>query len=172
MKKIGLYAGSFDPVTFGHLDLIHRALKICDELHVAVAVNSGKIPLFDVSERIALLRKALRGTRRVHLCTLDGLLVDYVKKVGATMIFRGMRAVLDFEMEFQMALMNRSLHPKVEVLFLVPNEKYIYLSSSLIKEISRLGRSVKAWVPAHVEQALRRKWHQEGALRRNFPRTL
>ena len=153
-----IYPGSFDPVTNGHLDVIERAAKLFDEVIVAVAVNSQKKPLFSLDERLALLRQttAVHGAR-VHLTQLDGLLVDYARKAGAAAIIRGLRAVSDFEFEFQMALMNRKLESSVETIFLMPKEEYTYLSSRIIKEIARLGGDVTSFVPSCVAAALREK---------------
>ena len=153
-----IYPGSFDPVTNGHLDVIDRAAKLFDEVIVAVAVNSQKQPLFSLDERLALLREttAVHGDR-VRLVRLEGLLVDYARHAGAAAIIRGLRAVSDFEFEFQMALMNRKLESSVETLFLMPKEEYTYLSSRIIKEIARLGGDVSSFVPTCVAAALRRK---------------
>ena len=154
-KIIGLYPGSFDPPTHGHLDIAQRALKICDVLYLAVVANPNKDVLFSLDERVRLLRETTRTfPKRVVVSSFGGLLVDYAKEIKAGIVFRGLRAVADFEYEFQMALINRSLHPKIEVLFLVPNEKFIFLSSSSIKEVAKLGGNVKAFVPPAVEKAL------------------
>ncbi len=155
-KIVGLYPGSFDPVSNGHLDIAKRAFEICDILHLAVVANPSKDPLFSVEERVELLKKTTRHLPKVIVSSFSGLLVDYAKEIKANIIFRGLRAVSDFEYEFQMALINRSLHPKIEVVFLVPNEKFIFLSSSSIKEVARLGGNVKGFVPPVVEQALKR----------------
>jgi len=154
-----IYPGSFDPITNGHLDVIERAAKLFDEVIVAVAANSQKQPLFSIDERLALLREttSCRG-ERVQLARLDGLLVDYARKAGASAIIRGLRAVSDFEFEFQMALMNRKLESNVETLFLMPKEEYTYLSSRIIKEIARLGGNVTTFVPNCVAAALREKY--------------
>ncbi len=154
-KRIhGLYPGSFDPVTNGHLDIIKRALKVCVRLDVAVVTNPSKKPLFTPAERVHLLRKTTAGLKGVRVTSFDGLMVDYAKQIGANVVFRGMRAVSDFEHEFQMALMNRNLQPGIEVLFLVPNEKFVFLSSNAIKEIARFGGNVTDFVPSVVERAL------------------
>ncbi len=154
-KIIGLYPGSFDPVTNGHLDIAQRAHKICDQLHVAVVANPSKKVLFSVEERVELLKKTTRHLSNVVISSFNGLLVDYARDIKAGMIFRGLRAVADFEYEFQMALINRSLYPSIEVVFLVPNEKFIFLSSSSIKELAMLKGNVSGFVPAAVEKALR-----------------
>lgn len=155
-KIIGLYPGSFDPVTNGHLDIAKRAFDICDVLHIAVVANPSKDALFSVEERVGLLKKTTRNLPKVVISSFNGLLVDYARQIKANIIFRGLRAVSDFEYEFQMALINRNLHPDIEVVFLVPNEKFIFLSSSSIKEVAKLGGNVKNFVPAVVEKALRR----------------
>ena len=154
-----IYPGSFDPVTNGHLDVIERAAKLFDEVIVAVAVNSQKQPLFSLEERLALLRDttASQYSGRVRLVRLDGLLVEYARQAGAAAIIRGLRAVSDFEFEFQMALMNRKLESNVETMFLMPKEEYTYLSSRLIKEIARLGGDITSFVPDCVAVALRKK---------------
>jgi pantetheine-phosphate adenylyltransferase len=156
-KTIGLYPGSFDPVTNGHLDIAERAFKLCDVLHIAVVENPSKKALFSVEERVELLRKTTGHLSNVVITSFSGLLVNYAKEIKANFIFRGLRAVSDFEYEFQMALINRSMHPKIEVVFLVPNEKFIFLSSSSIKEVALLGGEVKDFVPPAVEKALYKK---------------
>ena len=154
-----IYPGSFDPVTNGHLDVIERAAKLFDEVVVAVAVNSQKNPLFTTEERLGLLREttSFHGGR-VRLDRLDGLLVDYARTAGAVAIIRGLRAVSDFEFEFQMALMNRKLEANVETIFLMPKEEYTYLSSRIIKEIARLGGDITGFVPKCVSAALKGKY--------------
>jgi len=154
-KTIGLYPGSFDPVTFGHLDIAKRALKMCDELHFAVVANPNKKASLPVEERVRLIGAVTKGWKGVKVSSFKGLLVDYAKEMKANLIFRGLRAVADFEYEFQMALINRSLHPGIEVVFLVPNEKFIFLSSSAIKEVAKLKGSVKGFVPPVVDKSLK-----------------
>ena len=153
-----IYPGSFDPTTNGHLDLIARAVKMFDEVVVAVAPNSLKSPLFSVEERMAMLRAHTTEYKTVRVCYLEGLLVDYAKSQGAVAIVRGLRAVSDFEFEFQMALMNRKLASEVETIFLMPKEDYTYLSSRIVKEIARLGGDVAAFVPGPVKEALIQKF--------------
>lgn len=157
IKSRAVYAGTFDPVTYGHLDLIDRALRIFDEVIVAVAPSPEKRPLFSVEERMALLGQALAGKRGILLDSFDGLLVDYARRRKARVIIRGLRALSDFDYEFQMALSNRKLCPAIETIFLMPHESYSYLSSKLIKEIASLGGNIKAFVPAAVARAVEEK---------------
>jgi len=152
-----IYPGSFDPFTNGHLDLVQRAAKLFDQVVVAVAKNDGKQPLFTHEERLELVRLALKGFSNVVADAFDGLLVNYVEKRGGQAVIRGMRAVSDFEFEFQMALMNRKLNERVETIFMMPKDTYTFLSSRIVKEIARLGGDVSAFVPAHVGDALKLK---------------
>ena len=160
MKRIGLYPGSFDPPTKGHEDLIRRSLSLCDQLIVAVAVNVAKEPLFTAEERLAMLRTVVGENPNVVLRTFDGLLADFASEVGASIIIRGLRAVSDFEYEFQMALMNRQLHPGLETVFLVAAVDLTFLSSSLVREIARLGGDVDDFVHPTVSTALRGRFAQ------------
>jgi pantetheine-phosphate adenylyltransferase len=157
MKRIAVYPGSFDPITKGHEDLIRRSLEFVDHLIVAVAVNATKQPLFSLEERVALIQQAA-SDKRVDVQSFEGLLAEFAKKVGASVIVRGLRAVSDFEYEFQMALMNRNLAPKIETVFLVPAFDLTYLSSSLVREVARFGGDVSALVHPSVQQALKRKF--------------
>ena len=157
MKRIAVYAGSFDPITKGHEDLIKRSLEFVDQLIVAVAVNVAKQPLFSLEERVALIQHAVTD-KRVAVQSFDGLLAEFAKKVGASVIIRGLRAVSDFEYEFQMALMNRNLAPRIETVFLVPAFDLTYLSSSLVREVARFGGDVSALVDPTVQKALKRKF--------------
>jgi len=157
MNRVAVYPGSFDPITKGHEDLIHRSLGFVDRMVVAVAVNVAKQPLFSFEERVALIRECVPD-KRVEVQSFDGLLVDFAKRVGATVIVRGLRAVSDFEYEFQMALMNRNLGPHIETVFLVPAFDLTYLSSSLVREVARFGGDVSALVHPAVQQALKRKY--------------
>ena len=152
-----IYPGSFDPVTNGHLDVIERARKLFDEVIVAVAHNEQKQPLFTLEERLELLRATIGETDQVKVAPMNGLLVDFAMKQNAIAIVRGLRAVSDFEFEFQMALMNRKLEAKVETIFLMPKEDYTYLSSRIVKEIGRLGGNIAAFVPGRVVEAFGRK---------------
>ena len=158
MTRIALYPGSFDPPTRGHEDLIRRSLALCDHLVVAVAINSSKQPLFTVEERLDLLRRTIGADARVSFETFDGLLVDFARERGATMVVRGLRAVSDFDYEFQMALMNRQLNQSVETVFLVPAVDLTYLSSSLVREVARYGGDVSSIVHPDVAAALTRRF--------------
>jgi pantetheine-phosphate adenylyltransferase len=158
MTRIAVYPGSFDPPTRGHEDLVRRSLALADRLIVAVAVNVVKQPLFPVEERLKMLRASVGEDPRVSFQAFDGLLADFAKRVGATVIVRGLRAVSDFEYEFQMALMNRQLHPSLETVFLVPAVDLTYLSSSLVREVARFGGDVTTLVHPAVAQALNRRY--------------
>lgn len=153
--KIAVYPGSFDPITVGHVDIIERAAKMFDLVYVAVIRNPAKDPAFSIDNRVGMLKAALSGRKKVKVDSFDGLLVDYVNKVKATAIVRGLRAVSDFDYEFQMALTNRKMDPKVETIFLMTDYKYSYLSSSLVKEIARLGGEIGELVPAPVKKRLK-----------------
>ena len=155
--KIAIYPGTFDPVTNGHLDILERALKLFDKVIITIARNTSKNPLFTEEERIALLREATKNFQNVEVDAFDGLLVTYVQKKNAISVVRGLRAMTDFEYELQMALMNRKLDEKMETVFLMPNEKYTYLSSNFVREIARLGGDVSKFVPPVVLKALRKK---------------
>jgi pantetheine-phosphate adenylyltransferase len=157
MKRIAVYPGSFDPITKGHEDLIHRSLEFVDQLIVAVAVNVAKQPLFSLEERVALIRQAVPD-KRLEVQSFEGLLAEFAKKVGASVIIRGLRAVSDFEYEFQMALMNRNLAPGIETVFLVPAFDLTFVSSSLVREVARFGGDVSQLVDSTVQQALKRKF--------------
>ena len=153
-----VYAGSFDPITNGHRDLIQRSLRFVDRLVVAVAVNVNKQPLFSVEERLEFIRLSVEGEPRVEVRYFEGLLVDFVREIGATLIIRGLRAVSDFEYEFQMALMNRHLAPDVETVFMVPSLETTYISSSLVREVARFGGRIDDLVHPVVAAALRRRF--------------
>jgi pantetheine-phosphate adenylyltransferase len=158
MTRIAIYPGSFDPPTRGHEDQIRRSLALADRVIVAVAVNPLKQPLFTVAERLAMLQAAIGDEPRVNYQSFDGLLVEFARQVGATIVVRGLRAVSDFEYEFQMALMNRQLHPSLETVFLVPALELTYLSSSLVREVARFGGDVSALVQPGVAEALARRY--------------
>jgi len=157
MKK-ALYPGTFDPITNGHLDLIERALALFDNLIIAVAENPQKKPLFSLAERKELLKKVLAGFQRIEIIGFEGLTAQLAKEKGVTAIVRGLRAVSDFEYEFQIALMNRRLAPQVETVFLMPSEKYTYLSSTVIKDVFSHGGDVSGLVPQAVLKALKGKF--------------
>ena len=157
MTRTGVYAGSFDPITRGHEDLIRRSLAFLDRLIVAVAVNVAKEPLFTLEERVDLIRRAVDDDR-VEVRSFDGLLVDFARAAGASVFVRGLRAVSDFEYEFQMALMNRTLDPHIETVFLMPAFDLTYVSSSLVREVARFGGDVSALVDPAIHAALRRKF--------------
>lgn len=157
MRKIAVYAGSFDPMTYGHLDIIKRAARIFDKVIVAVARNIEKKPLFTAKERVDMIRLAIRNMPNVVVDDFNGLAVSYVSKSGAKVLIRGLRAVSDFEYEFQMALTNRKLNEKIETIFLMPNEAYSYLSSTLIKEAVALGADADKFVPSFIARKLKEK---------------
>jgi pantetheine-phosphate adenylyltransferase len=158
-----IYPGSFDPFHNGHLDVVRRASRIFDRVVVAVALNEGKKPLFPIAERHALVRAATEGLDNVEADSFDGLLVDYVVRRGACAVLRGLRAVSDFEFEFQLALMNRRLDERVETLFMTPKDTFTFVSSRLVKEIARLGGDVTPFVPPVVAEALKRRLAQPGS---------
>jgi pantetheine-phosphate adenylyltransferase len=158
MTRIAIYPGSFDPLTKGHEDVIRRSLTLADRVIVAVAVNPSKQPLFPVEERLVMLRAAVGDDPRITFESFDGLLAEFAKTVGASIVVRGLRAVSDFEYEFQMALMNRQLHPSLETVFLVPAVDLTYLSSSLVREVARFGGDVSALVHPAVAAALGRRY--------------
>jgi pantetheine-phosphate adenylyltransferase len=153
-----IYPGSFDPVTNGHLDVAHRASKLFDKVVVAVAVNESKTPLFGVEERKRLFAEAATHIPNLEVDTFSGLLVDYVEAKGGDAVVRGLRAISDFEFEFQLALMNRKLNERFETIFMTPKETYTFLSSRLVKEIASLGGNVKEFVPRNVVEALSAKY--------------
>ncbi len=152
-----IYPGSFDPLTNGHLDIVERAVKIFDHVIVAVARSESKNPLFSLEERYELVAQACKHMPNVSIDSFDGLLMEYVEKRGAKAVVRGLRAISDFEFEFQLALMNRKLNERVETIFMMPKESYVFLSSRIVKEVARLGGDISAFVPAHVQAALRKK---------------
>jgi len=155
--RTGIFPGSFDPVTLGHVDIIRRSLKVLDRVVVAVAEGHHKDPLFTVAERVDLLRGSLAEVDRVEVVSFGGLLVNLVRQQQARVIVRGLRFISDFEYEFQLALMNRRLDPEIETLFFMPSAKYSYLNSSVIKEVVRLGGDVTGLVPDEVQQVMKRK---------------
>lgn len=157
MRKV-LYPGTFDPVTFGHIDIIKRAKELFDEVIVTIAINPAKTPLFTIEERLSLLKESLKDFDNIQVNSFDGLVVDHARNVGAIGIIRGLRAVSDFEYEFQMALMNRKLASDIATIFLMPHEKYTYLNSSIIRNLASLNSDVSDFVPAIVQEALQKKF--------------
>jgi pantetheine-phosphate adenylyltransferase len=157
MPTLAVYPGSFDPLTNGHVDIITRGARLFDRIIVAILINAEKSPLFSMEERVEIAGQVFRDVPNVEVDTFDGLLVDYVERRKAQVIVRGLRAVSDFEFEFQMALMNQRLNGKIETIFMMPAEQYTYTSSRLIKEVFRLGGRVHGLVPDMVEERLRRK---------------
>jgi pantetheine-phosphate adenylyltransferase len=157
MPTLAVYPGSFDPLTNGHVDIILRGARLFDRIVVAMLVNAEKSPLFTMDERVDIARDVFKNQPNVEIATFDGLLVDYVERRQAQVIVRGLRAISDFEFEFQMALMNRRLNSKIETIFMMPAEQYTYISSRLIKEVFALGGRVHGLVPELVEERLRDK---------------
>jgi len=157
MPTLAVYPGSFDPLTNGHVDIITRGARIFDRIIVAILINAEKAPLFSMEERLKIAQEVFKDFPNVEIDTFDGLLVDYVERRRAHVIVRGLRAVSDFEFEFQMALMNRRLNGKIETVFMMPAEQYSYISSRLIKEVFSLGGRVHGLVPDTVEDRLRQK---------------
>lgn len=155
--RIAIYPGSFDPLTNGHLDVVQRAAKLFDRVIVAVAKNESKHALFSQAERVTLVKKAVAGLPNVETDSFDGLLVEYVASKNARAVVRGLRAVSDFEFEFQLALMNRKLDENIETIFMMPKDTYTFLSSRIVKEIARLGGDISQFVPTNVQAALKKK---------------
>jgi pantetheine-phosphate adenylyltransferase len=164
-ETLAIYPGSFDPLTNGHVDIIHRGARLFDRIVVAILLNVEKSPLFTVAERVEIAREVFADNPKVEVDTFDGLLVDYARRKHAGVIVRGLRAISDFEYEMQMALMNRHLNPNVETVFMMPAEPYTYVSSRLVKEVAALGGSVTNLVPRLVEERLREKKHGRQTLR-------
>ncbi len=153
-KRIAVYPGSFDPVTYGHLDIIDRAAKIFDHVIVSVFVHSAKKHMFTMEERVAMLRTALKDKKNVSVDCFEGLLVDFVKKKKTSVVIRGLRAISDLEYEFQIAAVNRTLYPDVETVFFMPRQRYTYLSSSVVRDIAHFKGDVSKLVPPHVARAI------------------
>ncbi|MFA4855580.1 MAG: pantetheine-phosphate adenylyltransferase [archaeon] len=158
MERVVIYPGTFDPVTFGHLDVIERALELFDRVIVAVATKPGKKPLFPLEERLELLKKCVSKMKRVEVEPFSGLLVDYAKRKNARVLIRGLRELSDFEAEFQQATINRKLAPGIETVFVVTNPKFFYLNSTMVKEIASMHGKIECFVPKLVEAALRKKF--------------
>jgi pantetheine-phosphate adenylyltransferase len=158
MKKIAVYPGSFDPITNGHVDIINRGLRMFDELIVLIAYNPNKKTLFSVNERLEMIREVIKDCNNIRVDSSDGLLVDFVRDAGANVILRGLRALSDFEYEFQLALINRRLNREIETVFLMTGYKWFYTSSTIINEAASLGGSVKGLVPEIVNQKLMEKY--------------
>ncbi len=157
-SRIAVYPGSFDPITYGHLDIIQRSLRIFDRVIVAVARDSQKNALFDIEERVGLIRSVLKDEKRVSVDTFSGLLIDYVASKNAHVVVRGLRAISDFEYEFQIAQMNNSIGHNIETLFMMTSVQYGYLSSSIVREVCSLGGNVDGFVPAAVKIAMQKKY--------------
>ena len=158
IKRIAVYPGTFDPITNGHIDLIQRGLFIFDELIIAIADNPQKEPLFNIQERKKMVETVTKGFIGVQVDTFDELLIDYIKKQGAGIILRGLRAVSDFEFELQIALTNRELNGQIETIFMMPSKENIYLSSRIVREVASFGGAVSNFVPPYVEERLREKF--------------
>lgn len=156
--KIAVYPGTFDPITNGHIDIINRGLRIFDKIIVTVAVNPGKTPLFSLEERIEMIEQSIGKTENVEVAQFQGLIANYLKSVNAIAMIRGLRAISDFEYEFQMSLMNRKLNEDVETVFLMPAQEYIHLNSTLIKEVSSFNGDITEYVPKNVEDDLNEKF--------------
>lgn len=157
MRKIGVYPGTFDPITYGHIDVVERSLKIFDKVIIAVSGFERKNFLFSVEERVKLIKEVFKDNEKVEVESFDGLLVDYLKKKNIDVVIRGLRAISDFDYEFQMVLVNRKLYKEVETIFLMPREEFFYISSSIVKEIAKLNGNISCFVPKNVEIALKKK---------------
>jgi pantetheine-phosphate adenylyltransferase len=157
VSSVAIYPGTFDPVTYGHVDLIQRATQIFDKVIVAVAVNSHKKPLFSIEERFLMIKESTKGIKRIEVDSFDGLVVAYAQSKGVHVLLRGLRMISDFEYEFQMALTNRRWAENIETVFLMPSEKYSFLSSTLLKEAASLGADISSFVPRSVEKRLKEK---------------
>lgn len=161
--KIAVYPGTFDPITFGHLDVIERSLQLFDKVIVGISTHPAKKPLFSLEERLSLVKACTKKFRNIEVCSFQGLLVDFAKKRHSSIIIRGLRELSDFETEFQRAIMNRKLSPKIETVFIATNAKFFYLNSSIVKEISSFAGDISCFVPKTVEIALKKKFVQKRA---------
>jgi pantetheine-phosphate adenylyltransferase len=160
MDRVAIYPGTFDPITKGHVDVIERASQMFDKIHVVIAINSKKVNLFDEEERLKMAQRSLEHIENVEVMTYRGLTVDCAREKNAVAIIRGIRQVTDFEYEFQIALMNRKLEPDIHTVFLLPNEKYTYLNSSIVRELGRYGQDVKEFVPPFVAEKLKERFEK------------
>ena len=159
--KLVVYPGTFDPVTNGHIDIVNRAAKLFDKVIVSVAINKRKTPKFSLEERLAMLKEEFAGRDNIEVSHFEGLLADYLHDVNASAVIRGLRAISDFEFEFQMSLMNRKLNPNVETVFLTPAQEYIHLNSTIVREVASYNGDVTEYVPQHVLKALNKKFQIE-----------
>ncbi|MCM8818483.1 MAG: pantetheine-phosphate adenylyltransferase [Candidatus Omnitrophica bacterium] len=157
MKKIGVYPGTFDPITYGHIDVVERSLKILDKIFIAVSSFPRKDFLFSIEERVLMIKEVFKNNKNVVVDTFDGLLVDYLRRKKIKIIIRGLRAISDFDYEFQMVLVNRKLNKEIETIFLMPREEFFYISSSIVKEIAKLNGPISCFVPKVVEKFLEKK---------------
>lgn len=158
-NRLAIYPGTFDPITLGHLDIIERAVSIFDEVVVSVGRNIGKKPLFSVEERIEMIQRTTAHLDNIQITHFDGLIVDYAKTLDAVAMIRGLRAMSDFEFEFQMALVNRTLHPELVQVFLMPHEAYTHLNSTIVREVSSFGGDISSFVTPYVAEVLHKKFH-------------
>ncbi|HHE46144.1 MAG TPA: pantetheine-phosphate adenylyltransferase [Bacteroidetes bacterium] len=156
-SRVAVYPGTFDPITNGHLDIVKRAAPLFDKVIITLALNSDKKPLFSADERLEMIRNSIKGIEQVEVARFSGLIVNFASKVGASVIIRGLRAVSDFEFEFQMALMNRKQNPEIDTVYLMPDARYTYLSSSIVKEVAKHGGDVERFVPSGVLDMLKKK---------------
>jgi pantetheine-phosphate adenylyltransferase len=156
-ERIAIYPGTFDPITWGHVDIIERAIKLFDRVIVTIAINTKKKTLFSIDERIEMIKEATKNLKNIRIDSFDGLLVDFAVRKNAVVIIRGLRAISDFEFEFQMALMNKNLNKDITTVFLMPNEKYTYLNSSIVKEVAEFGGEIDNLVPSFVSLKLKQK---------------
>jgi len=159
-RRLAIYPGTFDPITLGHLDIIERSVSIFDEVVIAVGKNIGKQPLFTLEERVDMIERTTAHLDNVRVSFFDGLIVDYAKRLNAKAMIRGLRAMSDFEFEFQMALVNRTLHPDLVQVFLMPHEAYTHLNSTIVREVSSFGGDISSFVTPYVAEVLHKKFHK------------